>query len=151
MLATMSDERAVDELAFAMLYLGEGATIARCVEVSSTKPEILRYTLWVLKELHNVDETRITCYLHLIAAAQHLEEQLIEWWVRQLGVSREQFRKTNYDRRPRDVEITDDYHGVCAVRYPNIYLQQRILGLAQAYLSSRVDKKDSETNQNPLA
>lgn len=52
------------------------------------------------------------------------------------------FQKTTYDQRPRDVELTHDYHGVGSVRYLDTYLQQRILGLAQAYLASRVGEGD---------
>jgi len=144
--AMLPDEVAVDELAFAMLYLGEGAKTANRVEVSSTSPEILRYTLWVLREVYKVNETRVTCHLHLVVAAEHLEEQLIKWWMQRLDISRERFRKTTYDRRSRGVELTDDYHGVCSIRYLDTYLQQRILGLAQAYLASRPGEGEGQTN-----
>jgi hypothetical protein len=56
------------------------------------------------------------------------------------------------DRRPRDVELTDEYHGICVVQYLDTYLQQCILGLAQAYLASRVDEgHGGTTNENSLA
>jgi hypothetical protein len=88
----------------------------------------------------------------LIAAAEHLEDQLNEWWVEQLGVPRERFRKTTYDRRPRNVDLTDDYHGVCVVQIQCTYLQQRILGLADAYLASRLDGgHGGTTNEDSLA
>jgi len=135
--ASVPDAQAVHELAFAMLYLGEGAKSAGFVELSSTSPEILRYALWVLRHLYHVAERRITCYIHLIAAAAPLEEQLLEWWGQQIGVDRAQFRKTNYDRRPRRVDVSEDYHGVCALRVTDRALQQHILGLAEAYVSAR--------------
>jgi hypothetical protein len=84
--ATLSDETAVHELAFATLYLGDGAKTGGRVELASVRPDIQRYVLWVLQEVYSVDGARVTCRLHLIAAADHLEDQLNEWWMEQLGV-----------------------------------------------------------------
>jgi transposase len=134
----LQDERMVHELAFAMLYLGEGGKTNNRVEVASTMPQVLQYTLWVLRDIFGVTDDQITCRLHLIAAAESLEPQLRAWWSQQLNVPCERFSKTGYDRRLQEVHITEDYHGVCSVVYRNTYLQQYILGLAEGYIASRI-------------
>ncbi|HSJ57518.1 MAG TPA: helix-turn-helix transcriptional regulator, partial [Anaerolineae bacterium] len=92
------DEPAVHELAFAMLYLGEGSKTHNRVEMASVRPDILRYMLWVLDRLYRVEKNRIICRLHLVAGAQDREETLLAWWVTQLGVARDRFQQTSYDR-----------------------------------------------------
>ena len=141
-LAALPDERSVHELAFAMLYLGEGAKSQHQVTISSTTPSILSYSLWVLKKIYGVPEERITCRVHLILAAADKEADLEEWWMRQLNVARARFKRTCYDRRPRKVIITDDYHGVCRVQCNDLHLQQHILGLAYSYIVKLADTQN---------
>ena len=132
----LPDDAAAHEVAFAMLYLGEGTRAGNRVMLGSTTPDILKYTISVLRTLYNVDDKRIICRLHLIVAAEHLEEKLRRWWSDQLGVSQEQFQSTTYDRRPREVILTQDYCGVCSVLCLDTALQQRILGVAHGYLAA---------------
>ena len=127
---SLPDDRSVHELAFAMLYLGEGTKAGNRVLLGSTSPAILRYTLWALRRLYDVAESEITCRLHLITAAEHLEPVLREWWAHQLGISLDRFHPTTYD-----------YHGVCEVLRLDTYLQQRILGVAYGYLASLSSEK----------
>jgi len=127
----------VDELAFAMLYLGEGSKTGNRVQIGSTEPHILRYSLWVLTEVYGVLADRISCRVHLVEAARVREAEIIGWWMTQLCVQSQQFQQTTYDRRRREVELTEDYHGVCLITHHDTYLQQRILGLADAFIRSR--------------
>ena len=142
--SSLPEDRSVHELAFAMLYLGEGTKAGNRVLLGSTSPDILRYTLWALRGLYGVDESEMTCRLHLIVAAEHLEPVLRAWWAHQLGISLDRFQPTTYDRRPRDTTLTDDYHGVCEVLRLDTYLQQRILGVAYGYLASLSGEKTQE-------
>jgi len=130
----LPDATAVHEIAFAMLYLGEGTKAGNRVMLGSTTPTILRYTIWALKTLYGVEERKIIYRLQLIFAAEHLEEELRIWWSNELAVPLVQFQATTYDRRPREVILTQDYHGVCSVLCLNTALQQRILGVAHGYL-----------------
>lgn len=136
MVSQLPSETAVHELAFAMLYLGEGTKTFNRVMIGNTSPEIVKYSLWALTQIFRVDPSRLTYRLHLIEAARSLEEQLIGWWSIRLQVPREQFQKSGYDRRPRQVDRTEDYHGVCTIQCHDTYLQQRILGLAHGYLAA---------------
>jgi transposase-like protein len=142
----LPDATAVHEIAFAMLYLGEGTKAGNRVMLGSTTPAILRYTIWALETLYGVEDGKIIYRLHLIAAAEHLEGGLRRWWSDELGVSLEQFQATTYDRRPREVILTQDYHGVCSVLCLDTALQQRILGVAHGYLASILNSERQITN-----
>ena len=135
----LPNDPAVHEVAFAMLYIGEGTKTGNRVMLGSITPAILRYTIWVLKTIYSIKETKIICRLHLIIAAKHLEGELRHWWSEQLEVPQEQFRKTTYDSRPRDVILTEDYHGVCSVLCLDTALQQHILGVGRGYLAFALD------------
>ena len=132
----LPDDPCVDELALAMLYLGDGSKTGGVVRIGSVNPKILKYFIWALKHLYNIEVRRLTCRLHLIGAVRDRQEQLIQWWINQLDLPRENFRQSSFDSRSQVRRVTDDYHGVCVVTYSDIYLQQRILGLAKTYIHS---------------
>jgi transcriptional regulator with XRE-family HTH domain len=140
----LPDDPSVEELALAMLYLGDGSKTGGAVRMGSVNPDILAYFVWALKHLYNVDECRLSCRLHLVEAAREREDQLIQWWAVRLSLPQGRFRPATFDRRSQTTEVTDDYHGVCVVHYSDIYLQQRILGLAKTYIHSRTTSKAQE-------
>jgi hypothetical protein len=131
----------LDELAFALLYLGEGTKGGGKVEVASMDANILRFVCWVLRELYTIDEARLSFRLNLVERARLREKSLIKWWSRALDGASSQFLKTQFDARSHSRPITKDYHGVCTVTYSDTYLQQHILGLAHAYLQNRTENK----------
>lgn len=135
-LNSLPDAESVHKLAFAMLYLGEGTKTLNRVMIGNTQPDIVRYSFWALTRIFGVDTSRITFRLHLIEAAEPFEDRLVVWWSQQLCVPRDRFQKTGYDRRPRQVQISDDYHGVCTIQCYDTSLQHQILGLAQGYLAA---------------
>ncbi len=134
--AALPDDRAVDELALAMLYLGEGSKSGNRVQLPSTDASILRYFVRALISIYGVDMGRLSFRLNLVEAARPIEQQLKLWWSRELKCSLDQFIKTQFDRRSRRTELTGDYHGVCTVTYYDTYLQQHLLGMAHAYVCS---------------
>ena len=127
----------VDELAFAMLYIGEGSKTGGRVQLASTNPDILKYSLNSLRNLYDIDAQRVSFRLNLVEAARPREKEFKEWWSRKLEFDQEQFRKTQYDSRSRATQVTGNYHGVCTLTYNDTYLQQRILGLGQTYINSK--------------
>jgi len=131
------DQANIHELALAMLYLGEGAKRNSVVQIANTDSSILRFFLWALRQLYDIDEKRLSFRLNLIEAARSREENFIVWWCQQLGCSREQFRKTQFDPRSHATHITDNYRGVCTASYNDLFLQQHILGLAHAYIQEK--------------
>lgn len=135
--AALPDQLHTHELALAMLYLGEGAKRNSAVQIANTDPSILRFFLWALRHLYNIDERRLSFRLNLIEAARPYEENFIVWWCQQLNCAHEQFKKTQFDSRSHATHITDNYHGVCTANYNDLFLQQHILGLAHAYIREK--------------
>ncbi len=139
--AGLPQESGVDELAFALLYLGEGTKGQGKVQVASMDADILHFVCWALRRLYSVDERRLTFRLNLIEAARPREKTLINWWARTLEGAPGQFTKTQFDVRQPERPASKDYHGVCTVTYSDTYLQQHVLGLAQTYVRARSEKK----------
>jgi len=131
----------VDELAFALLYLGEGTKGQGKVQVASMDADILRFVCWALRQLYGIDEQRISFRLNLVEPARSREKSLMGWWTRALGTAPSRFTKTQFDARSSARSTSRDYRGVCTVTYNDTYLQQHILGLAQAYVRARAAKK----------
>ena len=142
--ANLPNKTDIDELALAMLYLGEGAKRNSTVQIANTDPDILRFFLDALKSLYQIEEDRVSFRLNLVEVARPLEKELIAWWRQQLNCTPESFRKTQFDARSRATQLTGNYHGVCTLSYNDVYLQQRFLGLARTYLqfyAGRLNKK----------
>jgi len=136
-ISALPKDKAVDELAVAMLYLGEGSKSGNRVQLASTNASILCYFVQALVRIYAVDTRRLSLRLNLVDAARPVESQLRMWWSRQLDCSPDQFTKTQFDSRSRASRLTGDYRGVCTVTYHNTYLQQRLIGLGNAYIQSR--------------
>lgn len=136
-LSRLPDHASVEELALAMLYLGEGSKSGNRVQLASTDVAILRYFTVALVRLYEIDTGRLSFRLNLVAIARPQEEALRIWWSEQLGYGSDQFLKTQFDTRSAATELTGDYHGVCTATYHDTYLQQRLLGLADSYLRLR--------------
>jgi len=134
---SLSGDLSVDELALAMLYLGDGSKTGSAVRLGSMNPDILKFFIWALKRLYDIEEQRLSCRLHLIEAVRDRENQLIQWWMERLNLPYNNFRRASYDMRSQVIRVTDDYHGVCVLTYSDIYLLQRILGLAKTYIQLR--------------
>jgi len=145
--SSLPSDPSVDELAFAMLYLGEGDKSGNRVQIASVDPNILRYVLWTLENIYSVDRSMVTFRLNLVCAARSIESKLIDWWSEELRYPKKQFKKTQFDTRSSHSQVTMDYHGVCTITYHDTYLYQRLFGLAQTYLSSRT-MLESYENEN---
>ncbi|NCN59001.1 helix-turn-helix transcriptional regulator [Candidatus Microgenomates bacterium] len=131
---SLPSNKSVDELALAMLYLGEGAKSYNRVQLASTDYGILRYFIRSLINLYDIDRDRLVLNLNIVITAKKYEEKYIDWWQDKLGYSDIRFGKTQFDKRSKREHITHNYHGVCTANYCDTYLQQRILGLAYTYI-----------------
>lgn len=129
------DNDTVHELALSMLYLGEGDKTGNRVQIANTDPAVLRYFLWAVEKLYEVDRSEMSLRLNLIEAARSLEDQMINWWANQLLCSPTQFTKTQFDPRSKHTQITGEYHGVCTITYNDTYLYERLIGVYSAYFT----------------
>jgi transcriptional regulator with XRE-family HTH domain len=127
------DNDSVHELALAMLYVGEGDKTGNRVQIANTDSVVLQYFLWVIEKLYHIDRAEMSFRLNLIEAAHPLENQMINWWAEQLSCSPDQFTKTQFDKRSKHTNVTEDYRGVCTITYNDTYLYERLTGVYTAY------------------
>jgi transcriptional regulator with XRE-family HTH domain len=133
----LPQDRSVDELALAMLYLGEGSKSYGRVQIASTQPPILRYFLKMLIQLYKIDEARLTFRLNLVRAAKELEKDYIEWWKTELKYSPARFIKTQFDSRSQSNSLSENYRGVCTLTYYDTFLQRKLISLASIFIQTR--------------
>jgi transcriptional regulator with XRE-family HTH domain len=129
------DNDAVHELALAMLYLGEGDKTGNRVQIANTDPAVLRYFLWAVEKLYNINRTEMSLRLNLIELAKPRETEMIKWWANVLDCAVTQFQKTQFDTRSKYKNITENYHGVCTITYSDTYLFERITGVYSTYFN----------------
>jgi transcriptional regulator with XRE-family HTH domain len=136
--SNLPDDNAIHELALAMLYLGEGDKTGNRIQIASVDSHILRYFLWAMEKLYEVHTMQMSFRLNLIEVARSLEFQMIDWWAKQLFCSPSQFMKTQFDRRSKYTNITNDYHGVCTITYNDTYLYERLVGVYSSYIHQNI-------------
>lgn len=120
----MSD--AVLDLAFAMLYLGEGAKNG-VTSIASSDPTILRFVLAVLKRNYNVTPDAIRCDLHL--RSDQDPAKLKSYWSKELNIPIDRFKYVAFDKRSHGKPTYDHYKGVCVVTCGQIAIQRKLIYL----------------------
>jgi hypothetical protein len=120
----LSDETL--ELAFAMLYLGEGAKNGR-TSIASSDPKILKFVLAVLKRNYQITPSMVRCELHLRADQE--SQASIQYWSDTLGIPVQQFRGVFHDQRTIGRPTYDHYKGVCVLYCGSIAIQRKLVYL----------------------
>lgn len=120
----LTDE--VLDLAFAMLYLGEGAK-NNTTSLASSDPVILKFVLVVLKRNYGITPDMIRCELHL--RMDQDANILKAYWSGQLGVPLERFGYVAFDKRSKGKPTYAHYKGVCVLACGNIAIQRKLIYL----------------------
>lgn len=120
----LSDE--VLDLAFAMLYLGEGAK-SGSTSLASSDPKILRFVLSVLKRNYGITSDMVRCDLHL--RMDQNEALAKEYWGNELRLPPEAFRNIAHDRGSLGTATNDHYNGVCVLYCGSIAIQRKLIFL----------------------
>lgn len=124
------------ELLLAMLYLGEGFKKTRShIGLGNSNPEIALMFVKLLKVLYNVKDKKFRCDLHLRLDQNEKNEK--EYWSNKLGISQDQFRKTQFDKRTKGKKTWDGYHGVCSIYCYDAKIEKRLMFL-QKYLINKI-------------
>lgn len=123
--------KAVLELALAVLYLAEGSKKNVETALGSSDPRTLCFFISALRKLYNFDYTKIRCELYLRADQNPLE--ITKFWSEQLGLPAKQFKQVNFDKRSVGKKSYDSYKGVCSLRCGNVAIQRRLVYLAEEY------------------
>ncbi len=117
---------AVLDLAFAMLYLGEGAK-NRTTALASSDPLILKFVLAVLRRNYGITPDMVRCDLHL-RMDQNLDE-LKQYWSGELKIPLTQFKYAAFDKRSLGKPTYAHYKGVCVLSIGNIAIQRKLIYL----------------------
>ncbi len=115
------------DIAFAMLYLGEGSKTNGTTSIASSDPTILRFILSVLKQNYGISPGMIRCELHLRLDQNELATK--EYWSKELAVPIDRFRYVAFDKRSANKPTYDHYKGVCVLQCGNIQIQRKLIYL----------------------
>ncbi len=114
------------DLAFAMLYLGEGAK-SNVTSLASSDSRILRFMIAVLKRNYNIAPESLRCDLHLRMDQDGDESK--KHWAKQLDLPITCFRYVAYDKRSKGKPTYDHYKGVCVISCKTIAIQRKLIFL----------------------
>lgn len=117
---------AVLDLAFAMLYFGEGAKNGN-TSLASSDPKILRFVLAVLKKNYGVTSGMIRCDLHL--RMDQVSDEIKVYWSNELNIPVERFKYVAYDKRTEGRPTYEKYKGVCVIICGQIAIQRKLMYL----------------------
>lgn len=123
------------EALLAMLYLGEGFKMRSMVGLGNSNWQILRSFVNLLRDIYQVPDERLRCFLYL--RADQVVEEEVSFWSRSLAIPSSQFRKSQKDKRTIGKKTYKDYHGVCAVYCYDARIEKRITAV-QAWLLKKL-------------
>jgi hypothetical protein len=126
------------DLAFAMLYLGEGAK-SGSTSLASSDPRILRFVIVVLQKNYAIQPNNLRCDLHL--RADQDPEELKAYWAQELQIPLQQFKYVAIDKRSLGKPTYSHYKGVCVLTCGRVDIQRKLM-----YLYSLFCERVSELN-----
>ncbi len=118
--------QATFDLAFAMLYLGEGSKNGT-TSLASSDPKILNFVLSVLQRNYGIGRDMVKCELHL--RADQDSQAMKEYWSEELQVPIGRFRKSYFDQRSAGRPTYEHYKGVCVLYCGSIAIQRKLVYL----------------------
>lgn len=122
-----------EEIALAMLYLGEGSKTKRGLGLGNSDSKILRFYIGALKRLYGVNASTLRAELHL--RADQDEEAMKDFWARELSLMKHQFRYVIKDPRTIGKPTYEGYKGVCLLNGGGVEIQRRLMYLAEVLCS----------------
>ncbi len=127
------------DLAFAMLYLGEGNK-KNVSSIANSDPKILLFVLAILRYNYNMTPDMVKCGLHLRADQE--PERIKKYWSDTLNIPVENFRSVSIDKRTADRKTYPNYKGVCVLYCGNIAIQRKLIYLYSMFCDkvSQLDK-----------
>jgi len=115
------------DIAFAMLYLGEGSKTNGTTSIASSDPRILRFILSVLKHNYDISTDMVRCELHLRMDQDVLVTK--SYWSKELDVPLDRFRYVAFDKRSENKPTYENYKGVCVLQCGNVQIQRKLMYL----------------------
>lgn len=125
-LANLELSSEVLDLAFAMLYMGEGAK-RNTSSIASSDAMILKFVLAILRKNYGLSNSSVKCELHL--RADQDPSELKKHWSKTLNIPLENFRYCAIDKRTEGRKTYDTYKGVCVIYCGDIAIQRKLIYL----------------------
>lgn len=129
----------VQELALAMLYLGEGMKKSDNTCLGNSDPRIVRYFVHSINQLYGVPLEKMQCYLHL--RADQDGEKCIDFWSKVTEIPRMNFKKPIYDSRTKGRKTYDHYQGVCIVHCGNVAIVRKLMYIADMFCAKTAPER----------
>ncbi len=126
-----TENKSIQELALAMLYLGEGFKANPELGIGNSNPLILQFFIHIFLNNFKIDRKSIRCELHL--RADQNPNIIKKYWSQKLNLPLENFGYTTIDKRTIGSTTYSHYNGVCVLRCGNVALQRKIMYIAQKY------------------
>ena len=124
----LKDKNILD-LALAMLYLGEGSKGSSGTGMGNTNPGILRFFIKVLRRNYGLKISDIKADLHI--RADQNPEEVKNFWIKELGLPKENFMSVSVDYRTKGSKTYPSYHGVCVIRCQRYAIQRKLMFLSK--------------------
>ncbi len=139
-LEKISISNEIIELAFAMLYLGEGSK-KRGTSIASSDPKILKFVTVALRRCFSITSEQLRCELHLRMDQNPVE--LKKFWSTQLNIPVKRFRYVAFDKRTEGKPTYESYKGVCVIYCSNIAIQRKLMYIYTLFCD-RISKLSDE-------
>jgi hypothetical protein len=117
---------AILDVAFAMLYFGEGAK-SGSTSIANSDPIILNFVLNVLELNYKITRNLVRCELHIRADQDPITLKL--YWSQELNVPLDRFRGVYVDQRSAGRPTYESYKGVCVLYCGSISIQRKLIKL----------------------
>lgn len=119
------------DLAFAMLYFGEGAKTNNTTGIANSDPVILNFVLDVLGHNYDISRSQVRCDLHL--RADQDSEASKQYWSEQLSIPLERFKGCYVDKRTINRPTYERYKGVCLIYCGPVAIQRKLTNLYNSF------------------
>ena len=123
------EDESVRDVILAMLYLGEGCKSNDTTSMGNSDPLIMKTFLAILVRNYGVDIKKVRCSLN-IRADQDIEK-LKKFWIRELGLSKENMKYVYVDKRTIGSKTYPTYKGVCTIECGNVAIKRKLLNISR--------------------
>jgi predicted transcriptional regulator len=118
-------------MAGCMLYWAEGAK-RRNIYFANSDPNMILFFMRFLREEMNVADSKIVIYIHCHTSDPAEMQELENYWVNLLELTRSNLRKT-YTKKGSDIQHSILKYGVCGIGVYSVELVEHIFGAIQEY------------------
>ena len=132
------NNKVIQELALAMLYLGEGSKNKSGTVMRNSDPLILKFFINSIIKNYDINIKKIKCSLHL--RSDQNPELLKQYWSKELNIPLENFNSPSIDHRTTGRPTYPNYNGVCVIYCGNIALQRKLVFLSRKFCEKIITK-----------